>query len=87
MIAQTPSFSSSVVGIVFLVAFWLVFGVAMWRSAEKAGYSGWLGLLALIPVVNVVVLIVFAFSTWPIEGSTVGSEENRAHEVYFWPAD
>jgi hypothetical protein len=59
----------------------------MWRIAEKAGYSGSLGLLALIPVVNVVVLFVFTFSKWPIEGSAVGREENRTHEVYFWPAD
>jgi hypothetical protein len=86
MIAQTSS-SASIVGIVVLVAFWLVFGAAMWRIAEKAGYSGSLGLLALIPVVNVVVLLVFAFGTWPIERSAVGREENRAHEVYFWPAD
>jgi len=38
-----------------------------WRIAEKAGYSGALSLLMLIPFVNYIILLVFAFSEWPIE--------------------
>jgi uncharacterized membrane protein YhaH (DUF805 family) len=38
-----------------------------WRIAEKAGYSGPLSLLMLIPFVNYIMLLIFAFSEWPIE--------------------
>ncbi|MBC5801565.1 MAG: hypothetical protein GIX03_00815 [Candidatus Eremiobacteraeota bacterium] len=41
--------------------------VVNWRIAAKAGYAGALSLLMLIPVVNFVVLLIFAFSKWPIE--------------------
>lgn len=41
--------------------------VVNWRIASKAGYSGALSPLMLIPLANVIVLIVFAFSKWPIE--------------------
>ena len=33
----------------------------------KAGYSGPLSLLMLIPLANFVVLLIFAFTKWPIE--------------------
>ncbi len=38
-----------------------------WRIAAKAGYPGAYSLLMLVPVVNLVLLIVFAFTDWPIE--------------------
>ena len=37
------------------------------RIAVKAGYSGPLSLLLLIPGANLVILILFAFTEWPIE--------------------
>jgi uncharacterized membrane protein YhaH (DUF805 family) len=52
--------------VVFLAIFILQLVIA-WRIAEKAGYSGPLSLLMLIPFVNFVVLLIFAFSEWPIE--------------------
>lgn len=36
--------------------------------SSKAGYPRWHGLLMAIPFVNVAVLVMFAYSTWPIEG-------------------
>jgi ABC-type sulfate transport system permease subunit len=56
----------AIMGIFVLVA--LLFGVIVqWRIASKAGYPGAYSLLMLIPLVNVVVLILFAFTEWPIE--------------------
>ncbi len=45
---------------VFLFAIW-------WRIFKKAGYSGALGLLMYVPLVNFILLLVLAFSKWPIE--------------------
>lgn len=41
--------------------------VINWKIASKAGYSGALSLLMLIPIANFIILIIFAFSKWPIE--------------------
>ena len=41
--------------------------IVYWRIATKAGYSGALSLLMFIPLVNLVMLILFAFSEWPVE--------------------
>lgn len=38
-----------------------------WRIATKAGYQGALSLLMLIPLVNLIILLIFAFTEWPIE--------------------
>ncbi|GAC1659072.1 MAG: hypothetical protein NVS9B12_11870 [Vulcanimicrobiaceae bacterium] len=38
-----------------------------WRIATKAGFSGWMSLLMFVPVANFVILLIFAFSEWPIE--------------------
>ncbi len=41
--------------------------IIAWNIASKAGYSGVLSLLMLVPLVNFVVLLIFAFSEWPIQ--------------------
>lgn len=41
--------------------------VIYWRIASKAGYPGAYSLLMLIPLVNLIVLILFAFTEWPVE--------------------
>ena len=41
----------------------IVFG----NIAVKAGYSRWMGLAMVVPLVNVVLIVLFAFTTWPIE--------------------
>ena len=57
----------------FLVIFVIIMAVVIfsvwcyWRIAVKAGYSGPLSLLLLIPGANLVILILFAFTQWPIE--------------------
>lgn len=38
-----------------------------WRIAAKAGYEGALSLLMLVPLLNLVIILIFAFSEWPIE--------------------
>jgi uncharacterized oligopeptide transporter (OPT) family protein len=38
-----------------------------WTIAAKAGYSGALSLLMLIPLVNLIIVLMFAFSEWPIQ--------------------
>ncbi len=57
----------------FLVIFLIIIAIVVfsiwcyWRIAVKAGYAGPLSLLLLIPGANLVILILFAFSPWPIE--------------------
>jgi hypothetical protein len=46
----------------------LILGIVVnWQIAEKAGFSGAMSLLMLIPLVNFIVLLVFAFTEWPIQ--------------------
>jgi len=46
----------------------IIFSIILyWRVAVKAGYNGLLSLLLFVPLVNFVVIVMFAFSTWPIE--------------------
>jgi len=69
---------SSGAALAALASVWLVVSVFIialialqifihWRIAVKAGYEGALSLLLLIPLVNFVILLLFAFSEWPIE--------------------
>ena len=46
----------------------IIFGIIIyWRIFAKAGYSGARSLLLFIPIVNLIIVIMFAFSEWPIE--------------------
>jgi uncharacterized membrane protein YhaH (DUF805 family) len=58
------------------IAIFVLILVINWRIAAKAGYSGALSLLMLIPVFNFIVLLIFAFSRWPIEEQLAAA---RAH--------
>jgi tetratricopeptide (TPR) repeat protein len=49
-------------GVVFLVVF-----ICLGEIAVKAGYPRWYRLAMLVPVLNLVVLVLFAFSEWPLE--------------------
>jgi EamA domain-containing membrane protein RarD len=42
--------------------------------SSKAGYPRWHGLVMAIRVLNLVALIIFAYSTWPIEDELLQSE-------------
>jgi heme/copper-type cytochrome/quinol oxidase subunit 2 len=58
--------ASGFVLIVSLAA--VIFAIIIyWRIASKAGYNGAMSLLLLIPIVNLIILIMFAFSEWPIQ--------------------
>jgi heme/copper-type cytochrome/quinol oxidase subunit 2 len=49
-----------VVVLLFLFSIW-------WKIFKKAGYSGALGLLMFVPVINFIMLLILAFSKWPIQ--------------------
>ena len=53
--------------VVVFLGFFILHLIINWRIAEKAGYGGAMSLLMLIPLVNYVILLIFAFSEWPIE--------------------
>jgi hypothetical protein len=63
--------TAAIAGMGFVSVFFLaviVFSLFLnWRIASKAGYSGALSLLLLVPIVNLVVIVMFAFSEWPIQ--------------------
>ena len=65
-----------------LIALYVAFLVWVWvRIAGKAGYNRYLGLLLLIPLVNLVVVIIFAFSEWPVERRLRELEANMKQPV------
>lgn len=43
------------------------FVLIWWKIFARTGHPGLYGILMLVPVVNVVLLLVLAFSPWPIE--------------------
>jgi hypothetical protein len=55
--------------ILVMVAFYVFIA---YMIVKRAGYNPWLGLLILVPLANFVMLLVFAFSEWPVQ------RENRA---------
>jgi uncharacterized membrane protein YhaH (DUF805 family) len=69
-----PGFLAAYFGIIAIVtlALLVLSLVVNWRIASKAGYNGALSLLMLIPGVSVVMLIIFAFSEWPVERAARG---------------
>jgi hypothetical protein len=56
------------IGYVIFLLIIVVFAIIIyWRIAMKAGYPGPYSLLMLIPLVNLIIIIMFAFTDWPIE--------------------
>jgi hypothetical protein len=51
----------------FIIIIVILSIVIYWRIAMKAGYPGAYSLLMLVPLVNLIILIMFAFTEWPIE--------------------
>ena len=65
---MTRTVAPEVVGfLLFALALFVVGAVGGMRVAAKAGYPGWVVVLFLVPVVDLVVLLVVAFSKWPVE--------------------
>lgn len=53
--------------LLFLFGLFVLSVVIAWRIVGKTGYPGVLGLLLFVPVANLVMLLLLAFSEWPIE--------------------
>ena len=53
--------------VVFELLFLVVAIVATVKILPKAGYSAWYALVLLIPLVGFVMILVFAFSDWPVD--------------------
>lgn len=63
------AFAASAVGLFFALfaVFFLVFLIVIWwKIFAKTGNSGFLGLLMFVPLVNFIMLLVLAFSDWPV---------------------
>lgn len=65
----------------FTLRDWLAVGISsifalvvFGNISAKAGYPRWHGLIMAIPFLNVIALVVFAFSTWPIESDLLQSQ-------------
>jgi hypothetical protein len=53
--------------LLFIVVILAVMVIPLWCIVAKTGMPGVLSLLFLVPGVNVILLLVLAFSKWPIE--------------------
>ena len=67
VVASVSAFSGAAAVLVLVyVAIAVLSIIAAVKVLTKAGYSGWWVLAMLVPIANVVVLLVFAFSEWPV---------------------
>lgn len=62
---RVASGAASVLIVIYLAVL-VVSIIAAVKVLNKAGYSGWWVLITFIPLVNLVMLLVFAFSEWPV---------------------
>jgi hypothetical protein len=53
--------------LLFIVVILAVMVIPLWRIVAKTGMPGVLSLLLFVPLANVIMLLVLAFSKWPIE--------------------
>jgi hypothetical protein len=53
--------------VLFIIAIVVIGLVINWQIARKAGYKPAYSLLMLIPFVNFIMILIFAFSRWPVE--------------------
>lgn len=52
---------------IFSLAVFIFVIVVYWKIVSKAGYNGAMSLLLFIPIANIIMIIIFAFSEWPIQ--------------------
>jgi hypothetical protein len=62
----------------FFIGLLLFAAFIAWRITAKTGYPGVLGLLYFVPLANLALLLVLAFSEWPIERENRLLQENTA---------
>jgi hypothetical protein len=83
LLAQSTSNDPSGAATAAIAAFGLVYAIFVlvmiafyvfiaYMIVNRAGYNPWLSLLILVPLANFVMLLIFAFSEWPVQ------RENRA---------
>lgn len=65
-----------ILGILVILALYVVYVIISWKIAEKAGFSGRWALVLLIPVAGIIMIWIFAFTKWPIE-----EEEKKSIEL------
>lgn len=53
-------------GLLLGLALTVLLGWSFVRIVQKAGYSGWWVVVLVVPFLNLVMLVVFAFSDWPL---------------------
>ncbi|ADV79309.1 hypothetical protein SAMN04244560_02495 [Thermoanaerobacter thermohydrosulfuricus] len=58
-------FSSLIFGILSIGSI-ILYGLIWWKIFDKTGYGGAYGLLMFIPIVNFIMLLVLAFTEWPV---------------------
>ncbi len=64
------TFAAGAFGLAFALIglLFLIFFIIVWcRIWSKTGNSGFLGLLMFIPLVNFIMMMVLAFSDWPLQ--------------------
>ena len=63
-----PLLSLAVIAVIaIIVLFSAVIGLILWcKIFSKTGYSWAMGLLVLVPFGNLIMMLVLAFSDWPI---------------------
>jgi hypothetical protein len=63
--------AAPLIGMCFMLFIYLVIAVLIavvyCKIYSKAGYPWAMGLLMLIPIVNLVMMLILAFSEWPIQ--------------------
>ena len=55
--------------VAIILVYVALFVLILWAWVSilsKAGYSGWWVLIGFVPVANLIMLLVFAFSDWPV---------------------
>ena len=78
LFAQSSSSDTSGAAAAALAAFGLVYAIFIlvmiafyvliaYMIVKRAGYNPWLSLLILVPLANFVMLLIFAFSDWPVQ--------------------
>ncbi len=56
-----------IIYVIIMLGILILTAIVWWRITAKTGNSGCLGLLIFVPVANLVLLLILAFSAWPIE--------------------
>lgn len=56
----------AIVYVVIMLAIVVLSVIIWWKIFSKAGWSGAMGLLMFVPVANLIILLMLAFSKWPI---------------------